>query len=106
MTPTLTPDRRRAADVSAWVKAGALVARYKVLFWGLGILAVSAGYGFRTPAQTNARMQQQIDAMRADVDSLRAHEQVNASLLRTLIEVACLDHAEQVVCRPYLPRPK
>lgn len=89
------PDERyvymRTEDRSPWMLIDFYTRKYKVLIWLFWVIAISAGFGFRTPAQTTDKLQEQIDTLKKQFE-LRgsAMNQMNLKLDQ-LIVLSCLD---------------
>lgn len=81
----------RAEDRSFWMRSAAWIEKYKLLFWLVGVTALAAGFGFRTP-------QQAFGEIHAEIDSLKAHERIAVAERNTtnekldaLIKLRCLE---------------
>lgn len=93
-------DGKRAEDQSFWFRTAYLAEKYKLLVWLAVLFLLAFGFDFKTPAQAMGVLQQQINVLRADRDSLMLRQGDIRRDIRDLKFLVCLDHPEQSVCHP------
>lgn len=78
--------RSRAEDRSLWMRSAKALEKYKVLVWAVGILAISAGYGFETPKKSSDQLRAEIARQAQRIDSL---ERLPAAV-DALVRIQCV----------------
>lgn len=100
---TQIEERRRTGDNSVWLKTAYFLDKYRLLVYLVGLFLLAIGFDFKTPAMAMKAQRAAIDSLHRRVDTVEAHERTNSELLVIGLQITCLDHKEQVACKPYLP---
>lgn len=98
-----TEERRRTGDNSIWSRSAEVLSKYRLLVYLVGAFLIAIGFDFQTPAMAMKAQRVAIDSLRTRVDGVESQQRSNSELIRTNLQITCLDHQEQVACKPYLP---
>lgn len=100
-----TEERRRTGDNSVWIKTAYALDKYRLLVYLIGAFLIAIGFDFQTPAMAMKAQRRAIDSLHRRVDTVETREKSNSALLKVNLQITCLDHQEQVACKPYLNPP-
>lgn len=91
-------DGKRAEDRSFWFRMAYFAEKYKILVWAVVLFLLAFGFDFKTPAQAMGVLQQQINVLRTDRDTLISRQNEIRRDLKDMKFLICLDHPEQSTC--------
>lgn len=94
----------RAADRSPWLRITYTLEKYKIVVYLTGMFLLALGFDFKFPSQVMHAQQLQINSNTKRLDSLNADLSQAKIALQQLLQLSCLDHKDQVVCQPFIPR--